>query len=140
MSAGGVRRTTFKQLRRYSSNMLALAIGHFRRLQRTADAAGREIAVWALPGAEPTDAALSLRVLEAAVPGWEELTGAELPGLGKLDMLVWNGASPWSSSQMGLLWMDRFRTIWNAELRRALARLMTCETLCSAAACATTAA
>ena len=58
-------------------------------------------------------------LLAAAVPAWEQLTGAELVDLAKMDMLVWNGDSPWSSSQLGLLWMDRFRTIWNPDTRYA---------------------
>lgn len=102
--------------------MLSLAAGRLRRLTHRRDASGRDVSVWALPGGAPHDAELSARALEAAVPAWEAFTGQQLYELGKLDMLAWSGTSPWSSSSIGLLWMDRFRTLWNPATRRAATR------------------
>jgi hypothetical protein len=99
--------------------MLSLAAGRFRRLQTRIDARGRDVSIWALPTASQDDAGLSVRVLQAAVPAWEAFTGQQLVELGKFDMLAWNGQSPWSISSMSLLWMDRFRTLWNPRIRCA---------------------
>ena len=115
--AGNMRRTMFHQMRHVSTNVMTLAIGPFQRLTSAVDDDGRSTSVWALPGAKKADAELAGKVLQAAMPAWAQFTGQQLPEVGKLDALVWNGNSPWSSANMGLLWMDRFRTLWNPYFR-----------------------
>ena len=117
--ADGSREVTFRELQGWSPNMLAVAVGRFESLASGLDAQGRRVAVWAPPGGNPQDAELTLHVLNASVSAWSEFTGYSLPELEKLEMVVWNGGSPWSSSQFGLLFMDRFRTLWNADFSTA---------------------
>lgn len=117
--ADGSREVVFKELQGWSLNMLAVAVARFESLASGFDADGRRLGVWAPPGGAPEDAQLTLHVLNASVSAWTEFTGHPIPELGKLDMVVWNGASPWSSSQFGFLFMDRFRTLWNAEYSTA---------------------
>lgn len=99
--------------------MLAVAVGRFDNLASGLDSEGRRVGVWALPGGLEADAQLTMHVLNASISAWSDFTGHAIPELGKLDMVVWNGASPWSSSQFGLLYMDRFRTLWNPEFSTA---------------------
>ena len=99
--------------------MLGLVAGRLRRLARSVDASGRPLAVWALPGAVPSDGALTLRALQQVIPSWGNLTGQWLQEVGKLDVVIWSGQSPWSTSQVGLLWLDRFRALWNPMVRCA---------------------
>lgn len=113
--AGGMRTQGFKSVKAISSNMLAIAIGAFQRLATGFDAEHRRISLWAPPGAAPADARVPWQILSNATAAWANFTGQPLPALGKLDMLVSGGPSPWSSSQHGLLLMDRFGTLWNSE-------------------------
>ena len=115
--AGGLQSVTFKELRRISPNMLALSVGRFRKVAEGSDPSARPTAVWALPSAQPSDAEVPGQILTASIPAWEAFTGAELQELGKLDMLIWNGMFPWSTSQFGLLRMDPFRPLWNKDVR-----------------------
>jgi hypothetical protein len=110
-------RIAFRQVRAYSTNMLALAVGRFRQLAKDIDSASRPFAVWAVAGATPPAATVPLRTLIQAIPAWEAITGQRLLQLGKLDMLIWNGEGIWSMSQFGLLLMDRFRTLWDPGMR-----------------------
>ena len=114
---GKLRRTTFKGVRRVSPNMLGLAVGQFARVANQSDSAARPSTVWALPTAQSADATFPARVLSAAVPAWEDFTQQPLQELGKVDMLIWNGEYQWSTSHFGLLQMDPFRTLWNADIR-----------------------
>lgn len=118
-SADGSTEVTFKELQGWSPNMLAVAAGRFENLASGFDSDGRRVAVWALPGGFPEDAQLTLHVLNASISAWSEFTGHSIPELGKLEMVVWNGGSPWSASQVGFLFMDRFRTLWNPNFSSA---------------------
>ena len=110
----GTRTVAFEPLQGVSADMLAVAVGMFTRLATGRDGAGRRVSVWALPGGTAEDAAVPWAILSNATTAWADFTGQPLPGLGKVDMVVWNGASPWSTAQHGLLVMDRFRTLWRA--------------------------
>ena len=114
-----MRTQGFKTVKGISANMLAIAVGAFDRLATGFDAHHRRVSVWALPGATPEDAEVPWQILSNATAAWANFTGQPLPSLGKLDMLVTNGDSPWSSSQHGLLLMDRFRTLWHGGLSTA---------------------
>jgi aminopeptidase N len=109
----------FKELQGWSLNMLAVGVARFENLASGFDADARRVGVWALQGGAPEDAQLTLHVLNGSISAWSEFTNRTVPELGKLDMVIWNGASPWSSSQIGFLFMDRFRTLWNQDYSTA---------------------
>lgn len=114
---GEGRRLVFRASRAWSANMLAIVAGRLVHLagapQSTRTPSGLAVAaaVWGLPGvgAGEAVAAVPLRVLAAAVPAWEAELSAPLPGLGKLDMVVWNGAPLLASSLPRLLATSRPR-------------------------------
>jgi aminopeptidase N len=95
--------------------MISIAVGRFQKLGSDSDFSGRSMSVWSLPGAVPEDAETSVMILREAFRAWANFTGQELPEVGKVDMLVWNGDFQWSMSNLGFLLMDRFRTLWNAQ-------------------------
>jgi aminopeptidase N len=126
----GMRETTFKEIKGVSANMLALAVGDFNLLASGVDEAGRSVGVWALPGASADDAQLSLHVLKQATAAWARFSGASLVQLGKVDMLVSNTAYAFSSSQMGLLFMDKYRTLWNPAVSTAADLVKAAHVIC----------